>query len=304
MLPLALLLDALFGEPKWLWSRLPHPVVVIGKFIEILEKRFNQGSHRRAKGALVVLALSAISLSFGAVIAQLPGGWVLETLCAAILIAHRSLMEHIQAVARGLRTDLTEGRTAVSMIVGRDTSAMTESDVTRAAVESGAENFSDGVIAPALWFGVLGLPGILLYKTINTADSMIGHRTDRYEAFGWAAAKLDDVLNWVPARVTALLIAATHRGKGAFTTAMQEGPRHRSPNAGWPEAALARALGIAVSGPRSYGGQIEDHPFVNADGRQTLTSDDIEAATDALWNAWWGFLTFAVAAGIVTVLAT
>lgn len=304
MLTVALILDALFGEPKWLWSRVSHPVVLMGKLIEMAEERLNTGSHRRAKGALLTGTLAFAAMGLGAAIADLPLGWLWQILIAAILIAQRSLVDHVRAVADWLRQSVPEGRHAVSMIVGRDTSAMDQTAVTRAAIESAAENFSDGVIAPALWFGVFGLPGILLYKVINTADSMIGHRNERFEEFGWAAAKLDDVLNWIPARATALLIAAAHLNRDAWRGAVAEAPRHRSPNAGWPEAALSRVLNTALSGPRSYGGLTEDHPYVHADGRHDLGPDDIDQATDALWRSWWVFTTIACLTGIVTFLAT
>jgi adenosylcobinamide-phosphate synthase len=175
------------------------------------------------------------------------------------------------------------------MIVGRDTAAMTEPDVARAAIESAAENLSDGVIAPIFWYLIAGLPGIIVYKVVNTADSMIGHRTPRHEAFGWAAARLDDVLNLIPARLTAVLIAVTHRH---FDSApiLRDGPLHRSPNAGWPEAAMAVVLNVALSGPRSYHGQKRDFPWVWPEGRRDPGPRDIEAACGALWRAWAGMM--------------
>lgn len=300
----AMLLDAVLGEPRWLWSRLPHPVTVIGRVIGRADQRYNVGAQRRRAGALLVVGLSVGALGLGWAIAALPLGWLWECLFAAILIAQRSLVDHVQAVAQGLRMGLAEGRQAVAMIVGRDTDQMDEAAVARAAIESAGENFSDGVIAPAFWFAVLGLPGILFYKAINTADSMIGHRTERHQAFGWAAAKLDDVLNWVPARLTAALLALAHMSPGAWTAARTEGPRHRSPNAGWPEAALAHVLGAAIAGPRSYEGQLEDHPFVNTTGRRELGADDIAAATKALWQAWVTFLTIVTVLGLGTVALT
>jgi adenosylcobinamide-phosphate synthase len=229
------------------------------------------------------------------VIAALPGGPVLEVIGAAILLAQKSLVEHVRAVAIGLRTSLDEGRRAVSMIVGRDTAALDEAAIARAAVESAAENLSDGVVAPAFWFLIGGLPGIIFYKIINTADSMIGHRTERHGEFGWAAARLDDVLNWVPARLTALLIAVVSLDASALRTAATDGPRHRSVNAGWPEAAMARVLGLALSGPRSYGGEMTTDPVLNPEGRRAATAGDIEAATRMLWRVWGGvFLTSGV----------
>jgi adenosylcobinamide-phosphate synthase len=175
------------------------------------------------------------------------------------------------------------------MIVGRDPEHLDEPAVARAAIESAAENLSDGVIAPAFWFLVAGLPGIFLYKIINTADSMIGHRTPRHAQFGWAAARLDDVLNYIPARLTALLIALTTKPR-ALKIAAQDGPKHRSVNAGWPEAAMAAALGLSLSGPRSYGGELTTDPEMNPSGTRNATPADITAATQILWRVWAALL--------------
>jgi adenosylcobinamide-phosphate synthase len=183
------------------------------------------------------------------------------------------------------------------MIVSRDTAAMDESAVARAAIESAAENMSDGVVAPLFWFAVAGLPGLLLYKITNTADSMIGYRTPRHAAFGWAAARFDDLLNLLPARGTAVLIALTQGGLRDWRGIVADAGLHRSPNAGWPEAAMARALGIALSGPRAYDGRMQDFPFVNAAGRKPLMVQDIEAAVRVLWAVWAAVL------GLACVLA-
>ena len=297
----ALILDAMLGEPRWLWNRVPHPVVLIGQGIDWMDRRFNRGANRRVKGLACVLMLVALCGLFGWLLAALPLGLLWETLIAAILIAHRSLTDHVQAVADGLSRNLADGRASVAMIVGRDTGQMDESAVARAAIESAGENFSDGVIAPAFWFALLGLPGILIYKAVNTADSMIGHRTERHAQFGWAAARLDDALNWLPARLTAALIALAHLAPEAWSLARIEGPRHRSPNAGWPEAALARVLDVAVSGPRSYGGQVEDHPFVHGDGRKDIGAPEVAAAARALWRSWIVLLGIVSLIGIVTL---
>ena len=297
----ALILDALLGEPRWLWARVPHPVVLIGRGIGWMDRVFNHGENRRLKGVGCGLALVVLAAGVGLAIAALPLGWLWEIGVAAIFLAHRSLVDHVQAVAVGLRAGLAEGRSAVAMIVGRDTAAMDAPAVARAAIESAGENFSDGVIAPAFWFALLGLPGILIYKAVNTADSMIGYRTERHADFGWAAARLDDVLNWVPARLTAMLIALVHARPEAWSLARIEGPRHRSPNAGWPEAALARVLDVAVSGPRSYGGQIEDHPFVHANGRKDIGAAEVAAACAALWRSWGGFLAIALTLGLASL---
>lgn len=286
LLSAALVLDAVMGEPRVVWDRLPHPAVLMGRVVGWCDRRFNQGERRRLKGALTILALSAAAIALGAGLAALPGGPVIEALGAAILLAQKSLVQHVAAVAVGLRASLDEGRRAVSMIVGRDVTALDEAGVARAAVESAAENLSDGVVAPAFWFVLGGLPGIIFYKIVNTADSMIGHRTDRHGAFGWAAARLDDVLNWIPARLTALLIALVRFDAGVLATAVRDGPRHRSVNAGWPEAAAARALGLALSGPRSYGGERTSDPVLNPAGRRDATASDIDAAVALLWRVW------------------
>jgi adenosylcobinamide-phosphate synthase len=289
----ALLLDAAFGEPKAIWSRWPHPAVLMGRVIGWADRRFNTGENRRLKGVVVMTALLAGAAALGAIISAIPDGGILEILIAAILLAQRSLVDHVRAVADALRLSLGDGRRMVARIVGRDTAAMTEPEVARAAIESAAENLSDGVIAPAMFFLVFGLPGLLVYKITNTADSMIGHRTPRHEEFGWAAARLDDVLNWIPARVTALLIALTHGWTDAGPI-LRDAPLHRSPNAGWPEAAMAVALDVSLSGPRSYHGEKRDFPWVWPEGRDDIGPDQIDAACSALWRAWAALLAITV----------
>lgn len=284
ILLLALLLDAALGEPRWLWQRLPHPAVLMGRLIGRADRALNKGAMQKLKGALLVAALVIGMILLGISLSWL--GWLPELVLTAILLAQRSLVDHVQAVGNALRISLGDGRRAVAMIVSRDTGDMEESAVARSAIESAAENLSDGVIAPAFWFLVAGLPGVLAYKIVNTADSMIGYRTPRYEAFGWVAARLDDVLNWVPARLTALLIAATHHGLSKWAEIGKDAALHRSPNAGWPEAAMARALDAAIAGPRAYDGEMRDFPFVNASGRKQLGADDIDAACRALWRSW------------------
>lgn len=296
ILLMALALDALLGEPRRIWDRWRHPAVLMGRAVGWLDQRLNQGDHRRLAGIGAVALLVAGAALIGWIIAILPDGGVLEAVAAAILLAQRSLVDHVAAVAQALRTGLDEGRRTVARIVGRDTAAMTEPEVARAAIESAAENLSDGVVAPAFWFLIGGLPGLLLYKAVNTADSMIGHRTPRYEKFGWAAARLDDVLNWVPARLTALLIAVAH-GWPDPRPILRDAPLHRSPNAGWPEAAMACVLDVALSGPRSYHGQRRDYPFVNAGGRHAIGAAEIDGAVAALWRGW------GLMAGIVLLLA-
>ncbi len=281
----ALLLDAAFGEPRWLWSRLPHPAVLMGRAVGRLDAHLNTGTHRRLRGCVATLALVGGALILGLALRALPGPFA-EILVGAILLAQRSLADHVTAVARAVGLSLAEGRAEVAMIVSRDTAAMDASAVARAAIESAAENLSDGVVAPFLWFAVAGLPGLLVYKAVNTADSMIGYLTPRHAAFGWSAARLDDAMNLIPARLTALLIRMTAPGSGRWSEIAADARRHRSPNAGWPEAAMARALGVALAGPRSYDGQMRDFAFVNAPGRRSLSPEDIDAAVGHLWRVW------------------
>lgn len=293
ILILSMLLDAAFGEPKAIWDRLPHPAVLMGRLVGWCDRRFNTGARRKAKGVAVAAGLVAVGLVLGSLIESLPDHGLFELLTLAILIAQKSLVDHVRAVAQGLRRSLAEGRQAVAMIVGRDTAEMTGPDVARAAIESAAENLSDGVVAPIFWYLLLGLPGILAYKLVNTADSMIGHLTPRYAEFGWASARLDDVLNLIPARLTALLIALTH-GWLDPAPILRDAPKHRSPNAGWPESALAPVLNVALSGPRSYNGVRKHYPWVWPEGRRDPGPDDIDAAADALWRVWAAVLAVAV----------
>ncbi len=299
-LVLAMLLDAALGEPRWIWSRLPHPAVLMGRAVGWLEARLNQGGARHAKGVVAVMLLAGGAVALGLILGVF--GWPVEVIAAAVLLAQRSLVDHVRAVADGLRLSLGEGKRAVAMIVGRDTRDMQGPDVARAAIESAAENLSDGVIAPAFWFLVAGLPGLLLYKGVNTADSMVGYRTERFAEFGWAAARLDDLLNVIPARLTALLLMVTHHGLGAWANVAREARQHRSPNAGWPEAAMARALDVALSGPRSYDGSVQDFAWVHGFGRKEIGAAEIEAACAALWRAWAaalaGVAAIAVLAGL------
>ncbi|MGR3550488.1 adenosylcobinamide-phosphate synthase CbiB [Pseudooceanicola sp.] len=288
----AMLLDAAVGEPRWLWTRVIHPAVLIGRVIGWADERFNTAPHRKLRGVLLVIALLVGSIVIGSFLAALGG--LVEALAAAILLAQRSLADHVAAVARALRLSTVSGRAAVAQIVGRDTSAMDGPAVARAAIESGAENLSDGVIAPAFWFLIGGLPAMLAYKAINTADSMIGYRTPRHAEFGWAAARFDDVLNLIPARLTALLLCIGARHWPEWRALARDARTHRSPNAGWPEAAMARALGIALSGPRSYHGQMRNFPWVNATGKRDAGPAQIGQAVRLLWRAW-GLMVLATA---------
>lgn len=284
MLVFALLLDAALGEPDWLWSRVTHPAVLMGKAVGALDRKLNTGGNRRAKGVLAVLAL-VLGGYFAGKLLALPGALV-EILVAAVLIAQRSLTEHVAAVANALRSSLAEGREAVAMIVSRDTAAMSAPQVARSAIESGSENLSDGVIAPAFWFLIAGLPGLIIYKAINTADSMIGYRNDRYKDFGWAAARLDDLLNLIPARLTGLLIALAGGQLRHWKDIAADARKHRSPNAGWPEAAMARALDTALAGPRSYDGKMRDFPWIHAEGAKSASAETITRSVSLLWKTW------------------
>ncbi len=295
----AMLLDAALGEPDWLWKRLPHPAVLMGRTVAALDNRLNRGPARRAKGVLAMALLAAGALALGAAIRALPDFGLLEIATVAILLAQRSLVDHVRAVADGLRRGLPEGRRMVARIVGRDTAAMDGPAIARAAIESAAENLSDGVIAPLFWYLLGGLPGLMLYKIANTADSMIGHRTPRHEAFGWAAARFDDLLNLIPARLTALLIALSHGRADAARTILRDAPLHRSPNAGWPEAAMAVVLGVALSGPRSYNGEMRPFPWVHAEGRRDPGPAEIEATCAALWRAWAAMLAVTAALALL-----
>lgn len=296
LLALALILDALLGEPRWLWSRLPHPAVLAGRAVGWLDEAMNTGTVRRIKGALVVLILVAGAAAVGHLLAF--GGPVVETLCAAILLAQKSLVQHVAAVAKALRRSLPDARENVAMIVSRDCRDMTEPQIARSAIESAAENLSDGVVAPAFWFLIGGLPGILVYKAVNTADSMIGYRNDKYLAFGWAAARLDDVLNLIPARLTGLMIAFLAGQLHRWPAIAQDARAHRSPNAGWPEAAMARALDLSLAGPRSYDGQLRQLAWVNGDARNDIGASDIDSAVKMLWRVW------ALMLGLVIAIAT
>lgn len=290
VLAAALVLDALLGEPEWLYRRIPHPVELAGRLIGWLDRRLNSEQdtpgQRRAGGIFVVALLVVGGAMAGTLIEALPFGALLALIAAAMLLAFRSLIQHVSAVAEALEISLAEGRGAVAKIVGRDPESLDEAGVARAAIESAAENFSDGVIAPAFWFAVAGLPGLVVYKLVNTADSMIGHATPRHRSFGWAAARLDDLLNLVPARLSALLIAAGAGSLPALKAAFDDAAKHRSPNAGWPEAALAGVLGLALAGPRRYGTTLVDDPWLNQAGRQAATPADIRLAVEMLWRAW------------------
>ncbi|TCU12944.1 adenosylcobinamide-phosphate synthase CbiB [Rhizobium sullae] len=301
VLLLALLLDRIVGDPDWLWSRLPHPVVIFGKAISHFDRQFNRETltkaERRLNGTVSITVLLAFSAVAGLVLHWFFGlfgfvGILLEVVCVAVFLAQKSLADHVSAVAEGLRGEgIVGGRRAVSRIVGRDPETLDEPGVCRAAIESLAENFSDGVVAPALWYAVLGLPGLFIYKMLNTADSMIGHKSDKYVDFGWASARLDDLANWPAARLAILLIAAgawlrrgANASREALRVAIRDGGLHRSPNSGRPEAAMAGALDVQLAGPRVYSGIVVSEPMINGAGRGTATVKDVEDGV-AVFNA-------------------
>ncbi len=288
----ALMLDAVVGDMRPLFRIVPHPVAALGRLIGVLDRRLNRDIRtreaRRVRGAIVVVFVVGIAAGAGWLLLvlarQVTWGWLIELFVVAVLLAQRSLYDHVFAVCRGLETGgVAAGREAVRHIVGRDPQSLDAHGVARAGIESLFENFSDGVVAPAFWYVLLGLPGILAYKAVNTLDSMIGHRTPRYLAFGEAAARLDTAANFVPARLAAVIIAIAAavvpngNPAAAFRTMFRDARKHRSVNAGWPEAAAAGALGLALAGPRQYDGNVVHDPWIG-DGRARATPADMRQA--------------------------
>ncbi|MDH6232622.1 adenosylcobinamide-phosphate synthase [Mesorhizobium soli] len=296
---LSLLVELGFGYPDRLVRAIGHPVVWIGRLISFLDKHLNRATlsdmQRRISGVVALIVLVGVPAAIAFVLSQLlsplPFGIILLAIFGSSLLAQRSLASHVKAVADALEQGgLSAGRRAVSMIVGRDPDQLDEAAVCRAAIESLSENFSDGIVAPAFWLGAGGLVGGVAYKAANTADSMIGHRTPRHEAFGWAAARFDDLINLPASRLTALLLVAAAAlvpgadPKNAWRTVLRDAKKHRSPNAGWPESAMAGALGLALAGPRVYGGVlVQDHTMGN--GRREATAEDIRRALKLYWTA-------------------
>lgn len=279
-LPAAVLaVEACIGYPHALYTRIAHPVVWIGRLIDALERRWNDPSRsdaaRRALGIVTILIVAgsagAVGYAIQAGSQQLPFGALIVVLIATTGLAQRSLYTHVRDVVRPLaRNDLGAAREAVSKIVGRDTAQLTPSGVAAAAIESLAESFNDGIVAPAFWLAVGGLPGLFAYKALNTADSLIGHREPRWRMFGWAAARGDDLANLIPARLAGLLIVVA--GGGGLGVMWRDAPRHASPNAGWPEAAMAGALHVELGGAASYEGVAHDRPLFGA-GRRPQVED-------------------------------
>ena len=287
--PLALLIERLCGYPPALYRAIRHPVVWMGALIAWLDARLNIGEGRRGRGivalAILLLVTAAITVAIAFALRQIPFGWVAEAILATAFLAQSELGRAVRAVADALDHSLEAGRRQVSQIVGRDPEQLDEAGVSRAAIESLAESASDGVVAPLFWLLLGGLPGIALYKAVNTADSMIGHKTERHGDFGWASARLDDLINWIPARLTALLICfAAFWVDGAdaekgWSIGLRDAKKHDSPSAGWPEATLAGALGFQLGGPRAYDGDVHDLPAFG-EGRADLGPKDILKALE------------------------
>jgi adenosylcobinamide-phosphate synthase len=313
---LALLVEATLGYPDRVLRAIGHPVMWSGRMIGALDATLNRDTsssgRRRAAGfvtAFVVAALpAAAAYAIESSLLLLPLGLVAVALIASTLIAQRSLHDHVERVATALEQEgLAGGRQAVSQIVGRDPDALDEAGVARAAIESLAENFSDGVVAPVFWLAIGGLAGGAAYKAINTADSMIGHRTPRHSDFGFAAARLDDLVNLPASRLSALLIVLAAAisnnasASNAWTAVWRDARHHRSPNAGWPEAAMAGALGLSLAGPRVYGGVTVDDATMG-DGRREAGAQDIRAAL-ALYRRADVILIALVAALALAVIA-
>jgi len=298
----ALIFERFVGYPQRLVDAIGHPVMWIGALISGLDRNWNRDvdapelRRRRGFEALLVIVLAAV---VPAMVPHWALGWhlvglILLAILASSLIAQKSLETHVVAVAGALESrGLEGGREAVSMIVGRDPETLDEAGVSRAAIESLAENFSDGVVAPVFWMAVAGLPGAAAYKAINTADSMIGHRTPRHAQFGFAAARLDDLVNLPASRLTGLLLVVAAvlmpgaNPGAAWAAIIRDAHRHRSPNAGWPEAAMAGALGLALAGPRSYSGTVVEDALMGAGGRRAATAADIRLALKLFRIADW-----------------
>jgi len=288
LLVAGLLIDALFGDMPVIFRYVPHPVVLAGRVIAFFDRKLNRETRtqvaRRERGIVTVIVLVGGAALLGLIVERICRGSlvgaVIEAVLIAVLVAQRSLYEHVAAVAAALATGgLDSGREAVRHIVGRDPMSLDAHGVARAALESLAENFSDGVVAPVFWYLLFGLPGLLAYKMANTLDSMIGHRTSHYRAFGWAAARLDDVLNTVPAPLSGILFAVAAvfarnaRPGHAVAIMLRDGRKHHSPNAGWPESAMAGALGLALAGPRRYPEGLVADPWLGDGSARAGVSD-------------------------------
>jgi len=299
LLLLALAVDAVFGEMPAIFRRIPHPIVVAGRAVAFFDRKLNRPQRservRRVRGVVTAVLLVGAAAAAGWIVDVICRndllGALVEVLVIAVLLAQRSLYDHVAAVALALdHGGLGAGRQAVAHIVGRDPASLDASGVARAAIESLVENFSDGVVAPVFWYLLLGLPGLFAYKMANTLDSMLGHRSERFRAFGWAAARFDDLLNLVPAPLAGLLLAGAAwfaeraQPAEALRIMARDGRKHHSPNAGWPEAAVAGALGLALAGPRRYGDMVVHDPWLG-DGTPHATPYDIARALRLYWLA-------------------
>ncbi len=303
---IALGVEAYLGEARFVFRYVRHPVVVIGNMIDLFDRKLNRetrsDTNRAIRGFITVMIICGLCGVIGCGVAWLgqnhPWGWIIECILAISLIAQRGLYNAVQKVGRALRDDsLESARDAVSHIVGRDPAQLDSHGVARASIESLAENFGDGVVAPVFWYVLFGFPGLLVYKAINTMDSMIGHKSPKYKAFGFAAARIDDIVNIVPARLAALflclaaLFAPTANPLKSLKVMLRDAGKHRSPNAGWPEGAMAGALDLALAGPRRYTETVVKDPWVG-DGTAKATHQDIKRAlylyfVACLINAGW-----------------
>jgi adenosylcobinamide-phosphate synthase len=309
---LACLIEKYTGYPQSLFKIFGHPVQWIGEFISWLDTTFNTKPDDELEGllrggfavSLLLLATALPAYMLQDILNGFAGGWVINALIATIFIAQKSMRDHVQDVAHALSSSVVDGRSAVAKIVGRDTRDLDESGVAKAALESLAENTADGIVAPVLWYALLGLPGLVAYKAINTADSMIGHKSERLLFFGFCAAKLDDLFNLPASRLTALFFAAAaafnnvEGGKRALASAWADASKHRSPNAGWPEAAMAGALGLRFGGPRNYEDGMVALPWMG-DGREHMTRNDIGVGLKLYDNALWIMLALLVALAVI-----
>ena len=310
---LAIIVDAVAGDPRWLYSRIPHPIVVIGHQIELLDRFFNRPHYspvtRKLLGVISILIIVSSAWLIGWLIAwscnQVSFGVVLQALIVSIFLAQNSLYQHVASVAKACKADdLIDARSQISHIVGRDPNSLDQRAIGRAAIESLSENFSDGVVAPIFWYVVGGLPALIAYKALNTSDSMIGYLTDKYADFGWCAARFDDAANFIPARLSAFIITIaafiipSATGNRAFTTAIRDAKKHRSKNAGWPEAAMAGALGIKIAGPRNYDGILVEDAWMG-DGIANVDASHIFMAlriycVACILNVFWLILFYSL----------
>ena len=292
-------LDLLFGDPP----RLPHPIVWFGKAIAFCEHRLNKGHHRKLKGALTAVVLIAGVFILTSFLISSISHFLISAVLIFYCLAGTTLIREVRQVFLALDRSLEEGRTQVARIVGRDTSDLSAQEVRTAALETLAENLSDGVIAPLFWLAVLGVPGMMAYKMVNTLDSMIGYKTERYKDFGCWAARIDDVANYIPARLTALLMVLPHAvvsGQwSVFTFVRHYGRMHASPNSGYPEAALAGILNCRFGGPHYYFGELFDKPFIGENDRE-LTTADMRKAVRVNRMAEVLAIILVIAVGIIT----